>query len=56
MSFVMQKTETPLKANPIKPEIITLKIPLLFFHPSGNFGKVNLPHSLIYDGLLHCVL
>ena len=31
----------PSKSNPTKPEIIVLKIPLLLFPPSGNFGKIK---------------
>ena len=47
--LLCKKLKIPPNAKPTKPEIITLRIPLLLFLPTGNLVMFSLPHSLIYD-------
>ena len=39
--LLCRKLENPSYAKPTNPEIIVLKIPILLFLPSENFGKTK---------------
>ena len=51
--LLWRKLEMPLNAKPIKPVMIVLKIPFLFFWLSLNLVILSLSHYLICDVLYY---